>query len=127
MEALRTTHQYEDGTEFPVDWPKPEDAQHTYRWDTSHNPYPLTPLSVDLLDKLNHDPGLRDFFYFRREIPFDPPALALAHPHGYWYWCEVPQARAPVSSSEEGLTDLQLRVLRQAPQIKKLWQTEYST
>ncbi|MFQ6028287.1 MAG: hypothetical protein ACE5Q6_12405, partial [Dehalococcoidia bacterium] len=125
MKPIRTIHYYEDGTEFPVDWSDPEDAKYTYQWNTAHNPYPLTPLSVDLLDKLNQEQGMRDHMLWCREGLANAPNPLLTHPHGYWYLHSLERVNIPTSQCQEGLTPLQLRALQQAPQIKDIWQKEY--
>ena len=61
--------------EFTVDWPSPDDALQSWRWDADHNPFPATPLSVE----------------FSRGSPEGPARLPRAgvrqsiNVHGYRY------------------------------------------
>ena len=42
-------HRRDTGEEvaFPVLWPNADDAERAWRWDSEHNPFPLTPLSQE--------------------------------------------------------------------------------
>lgn len=75
-----------DGTPFPVVWEEPDDAERHWRWNGSHFPLPLKPLTVALVTA----PGARA----AARRPFDevgleaPSVFAFQrYLHGFQYVC----------------------------------------
>lgn len=107
-----------------MEWVGPDDALQSYSWDSYHNPYPLTPLSMDFTERLLTDPGFLELIAWERLTPQGGRPFTIVHPHGYVYMAEG-KPQQPTSRSEKGLTALQRRVAGQAPRTLEVWEKEH--
>jgi pyruvate,water dikinase len=104
-----------DGSDFPVTWQDPQDAEYSWKWDPMHSPLPLTPLCWDLRKEIGE--GFRRAF----DIIGAPGHAVLFTFNGFMYsrqalFDDDPQVRAAV-----GKRDAEQRMER----ILELWNTLY--
>jgi pyruvate,water dikinase len=52
MREVYVAHRSNSGepVDFPVEWPRDEDAEQQWRWDSEHNPYPVSRLALNILE-----------------------------------------------------------------------------
>jgi pyruvate,water dikinase len=50
--ANASVYKCPDGSDFPVEWPDPQDAEFSWKWDAMHSPIPLTRLCWDLREEM---------------------------------------------------------------------------
>ena len=106
---------HRDGApDFDVKWPEPDDAMQTWSWDSAHEPYPLTPLSIDFSRITGHYCAIARGEEPRRTI----------YVHGYAYGLSSPADDVPAQASEDE-KERQRRVAEAAPRMLDVWEREY--
>ncbi len=96
-DKLVSVYKCADGTDFPVEWEKPEDAEAAWTWNRQHAPLPATPMEVVITTS-----GLRAseqaFFDVGLLVPsvFGRPI----YPHGFLY-----NLLRPFTPSEQAAQD----------------------
>ena len=88
-----------DGSDFPVEWQDPEDAELSWKWDPIHSPLPLTPLCWDLRKEIGE--GFRRAF----DVSGAPGYAVLRMFNGFMYSRPAlfdgdPQVRAAVAARD---------------------------
>ena len=120
-----TVYKCADGTDFPVEWEDPRDAEHTWAWEAEHYPRPLAPLSVDFSARIFTQPGSVRFLGDILGIDVSVMGDRLTtYPHGFGYNVmshAARQAEAPESdAAKQRSRDAEL-----APRIRDLWELDY--
>lgn len=118
MPSFTTTYRYENGSEFPVEWPSTEIAERSYWWNTQHTPFACTPLSTEYLSNIWSRNGPRDFVHVSSGEAID----SIVHPHGFMY---VPMRPAtPPTSVAPEIQTIRERFAREAPNLWESWKTD---
>ncbi len=119
MAALTTTYHYENGSDFPVEWPNAEIAEREYWWNSQHTPFASTPLSIDYLSTVWSRNGPKDFVHVSGGHFID----TIVHPHGYMYIPQRPPT--PPTTVAPELQAIRERFTREAPNLWKSWKAEH--
>ena len=104
-------------TEFSIDWLDPEDAQRTWVWDGQHNPYPLTPLSIEFTERIFLRTG--DAF---GQGPHE--RVGSIWPHGYLYRM-MPGRPGGAATGDRAAAARRRLVAREGRDILRIWRRDH--
>ena len=100
---------------FHIEWECPADVELTWYWNAEHTPYPMTPLSMDLIER-----GFRDR---DRAMGLDESKTArIVFPQGYMYIWRPP---AQGDDIDPTLAERARRSMEAVPRMTEIWKSEY--
>ena len=114
-----------DGTDFPVDWDDPRDADRTWAWEAEHYPRPLTPLSVDFSARIFTEPGSVRFL--ANMLGIDRSTIGkrvTTYPHGFAYLAVPPEA-GQAATPEGDAAEQRRKAAELAPRTREIWEREH--
>ena len=121
---MTNTYQCADGSDFPVEWEDPGDAQSSWRWNDEHWPNPLTPLSTDFITRTFLQPGSIEFRAEMSEAvvsAFGPKQMLF--PNGFAYG-RIPAPSASGSTESAEVANRQRESFELAPRVREVWERE---
>jgi pyruvate,water dikinase len=113
-------HEDPAGNSFPVNWPRPADAETSWRVDLMHWPNGVSPLqgSMDLPAFLRgFNQALQDLAMPLKEIRFEVF-------NGYVYMSQEPWS-SDATAMNERMQEMRVRMSRHMPGLLDRWYTEY--